>query len=257
VWLMHQHRSCYELWDTPFGDSSSDPAAVQMRAEIMKRDSAALGAARKVFTISQTVSERLLRYNGIASTPLLQPPPNAELFHSGDWLPYIFAPSRLESLKRQDLLVKAMAHVNEPVFAVLAGEGGQRANLDRLVDELGLRHRVRFLGRISDVEMRQWYANSLAVFFAPLQEDYGFVTLEAMLSSRAVVTCEDSGGPVHFVRDAESGYVCQPDPKAIADRINELWGNRSLARGLGESGRECYHKLCVSWERVVTALLAP
>ena len=39
---------------------------------------------------------------------------------------------------------------------------------------------------------------ALAVAYAPLDEDYGYVSLEAMLSSKAVVTCADSGGPRDF-----------------------------------------------------------
>lgn len=256
VWLMHQHRSLYELFDTPFGDRSDNPEAAELKALVTEQDTAALRAARKVFTISQTVTDRLRRHNQVESAPLLQPPANADLFFSAEALPYIFAPSRLESLKRQELLIRAMSEVVEPVFAVIAGEGGQLQRLVALTAELGLQHRVRFVGRVDDATMRRWYAHALAVFFGPLMEDYGFVTLEAMLSSRAVLTCRDSGGPTHFVRDGKTGFVTEPEPAAVADAINRLQANRALARAMGESGRQLYQDLGIGWDHVVSTLLA-
>jgi len=256
VWLMHQHRSSYELFDTPYGDSSGNPESMQLRAEIVRRDTDALLAARKVFTISPTVSERLLQYNGIASEPLLQPPAHAEAFFSGDAMPYIFAPSRLESLKRQELLIRAMPMVSEPVYAVIAGEGGMKARLAQVVAELGLQHRVKFIGRASEADLRRYYAHALGVFFGPLLEDYGFITLEAMLSARPVITCTDSGGPTHFVLDGQTGHVTAPEPEAVAAAINGLWADRRRARELGENARRHYDALNVSWDHVLARLLS-
>lgn len=256
LWLMHQHRSVYELFDTPYGDSSANAEAVALRAEVMRRDNAALAGARRVFTISPTVSERLLHHNGVSSEPLLQPPAGAELFHSGPAMPYVFVPSRLESLKRQELLIRAMAMVHEPVYSVIAGDGGMRARLEQVVSELQLHHRVKFVGRASEAELRRWYAHSLAVFFGPLLEDYGFITLEAMLSSRAVITCTDSGGPTHFVRDGETGLVTAPEPEAVAAAINTLWANRARARDMGVNARHHYDALKISWDHVLERLLA-
>lgn len=256
VWLMHQHRSVYELFDSGYGESSASPDALALRNEITEQDTRALRDARRVFTISQTVTERLLHFNGIASQPLLQPPAHAEHFFSGDAMPYIFVPSRLETLKRQELLIRAMAFVESPVFAVIAGDGGQRTHLEAVTEQLGLRHRVRFIGRIDDRTMRQHYAHALAVFFGPLQEDYGFITLEAMLSSRAVITCRDSGGPTHFVRHEETGLITDPQPEAVASAINRLWHHRALAKAMGEHGRLLYDQLRISWPHAVEQLLA-
>lgn len=256
VWLMHQHRSLYELFDTPYGDHSSNAEAVALREAVVRCDTEALSGATKVFTISQTVSDRLRRFNQIESQPVLQPPAQAELYFSADQLPYIYAPSRLESLKRQELLIRSMPLVAEPVFAVIAGEGGLRARLEALTEELGLQHRVRFLGRVDAPTMRAHYANALGVFFGPLLEDYGYITLEAMLSSRPVITCTDSGGPTHFVRDGETGFVTDPSPESIATAINTLWANKAAAQAMGDNGRKLYADLGISWARVVSELLA-
>jgi glycosyltransferase involved in cell wall biosynthesis len=256
VWLMHQHRSVYELFDTPYGESSQVHGATAFRSEVMERDSKALKSAKNIFTISKRVSERMGSYNGIQSEPIHQPPANAELFFCDEQLDYIFFPSRLERLKRQDLLIRAMAYCKSPVMAVIAGDGGMRQSLELLVEELNLQDRVRFVGRISDSEMRVWYANALGVFFGPHDEDYGFITLEAMLSSKPVITCSDSGGPLDFVVDGETGVVVNPDPQEIAHAIEDLFRNKERAKEIGSAGLARYRALNISWDSVLKKLLA-
>jgi len=72
--------------------------------------------------------------------------------------------------------------------------------------------------------MVKLYSNALAVFFAPIDEDYGFITLEAMQSGNLVITCNDSGGPLEFITDGRNGFVLEPNPEVIAEKIdrNEL-----------------------------------
>lgn len=256
VWLMHQHRAVYELYGTRYGADPASQDASRLKRAIEQRDTASFESARRVRTISRRVSDRLRRFNGIASSPLYQPPDAAGAYYGAAPLAYVFAPSRLEALKRQDLLIRAMTEVRAPVAAVIAGDGGQRQNLERLAVELGVDTRVRFIGRVERGELLAWYANSLAVYFAPYDEDYGFVTLEAMLSSKPVLTCTDSGGPLEFVADAETGFVCAPELRGIAGRIDWLWAHRRESVDIGRAARERYESLDISWDNVVDGLLS-
>lgn len=255
VWLMHQHRSVYELFNTSYGECDQTLGASEFRSEIIERDTQALKSARAVFTISEGVSERMQAYNGVPSLPIHQPPAKAELFHCGDQLDYIFFPSRLEPLKRQELLIRAMARCRVPVAAIIAGDGGARTDLQQLIYELKIEDRVRLIGRIDDEAMRAWYANALGVFFGPYDEDYGFITLEGMLSSKPVITCTDSGGPLDFVLDGETGRVVSPDPDSVADAIEYLYEDKRRARDMGASGLSRYRSLGISWDQVVEKLL--
>lgn len=254
IWLMHQHRSVYELFNTVYGESENSPSAVRLRNEVVRRDTEALTGAR-VFTIAKRVSERLARYNRVASIPLYHPPRGAGLFYEGEQLPYIFAPSRLESLKRHELLIRAMPFVNRPTMAILVGQGGVRAHLESVVKKLRLTDRVKFLGFVEFHDLVDLYANSLGVFFGPFDEDYGYVTLEAMLSSKPVITCRDSGGPLEFVVHGETGYVVEPTPQQIADSINQLAGDPAQARIIGRRGKERLEGLGISWDKVVDTFL--
>jgi glycosyltransferase involved in cell wall biosynthesis len=125
-----------------------------------------------------------------------------------------------------------------------------------MANELGLGERVRWLGAVPEGEKFRLYAHSLGVIFPPVDEDYGYITLEAMLSSKPVVTCTDSGGPLEFVRDGETGYIADPSPEGLAAALDRLWEDRTRAKSLGEAGRELYDGLGISWSTVVKKLLS-
>ena len=160
---------------------------------------------------SRTVQRRLADLR-VKSDVLLPPPPPRD-YRCEEYGDYLFAVSRLTPLKRLDLVIRALA---EPAARhtrlVIAGEGGSRPDLERLIAALGLSDRVVLLGRVSDQTMLEHLARCRAVCFPPLDEDYGFVTVEAFASRKAVITCVDSGGPAELVRDGETGLVCDPTP---------------------------------------------
>lgn len=251
-WVLHQHRAVYELWNA---DTSSESDKV--RRSVTAFDTDHLKTSRRIFANSITVADRLRRFNGLHADPLYHPPPREAEYRCESALPYIFAPSRIEPLKRQKLLVEAMQFVREPVVALVSGSGGQKAELEALVDRLNLRARVHFCGRLSEQGMITHYARALGVFFAPFDEDYGYITLEAMLSSKPVITAKDSGGPVEFVRDGDTGFVVDADPHAIAQAIDRLAAHREAAARMGRDGKSHYHEVGISWSRVIDALTPP
>lgn len=255
LWLLHQHRPAYDLYNTPYGWSRGQKETDALRAEIIKADNRSIGSARAVFTIAERVSQRLREFNNIESRALYHPPSDDALFHCAAPMPYIFAPSRLEILKRQDLLLRAVAACPRPVQVIFGGTGGRRAYLEALAAELGITDRIRFLGEISRAEMIALYAHAAAVFFGPLDEDYGYVTLEAMLSSKPVITCTDSGGPLEFVIDGETGLITAPTPEGVAEALTRIVDGPARAAEMGRAGRARYHEMAIGWQPVVNALI--
>lgn len=251
IWLMHQHRAVYDL----FNDKDASPDFRELREKIHAADTEELSKAGTVFSMSKNVADRLKRYNGIDSIPVYHPPFGEYNFYCEEPYDYVFYPSRLEALKRQDLLIRAMKHTKTRVKAIIAGDGGQRPRYEKLIEELDVGDKVRLIGEVSEEEKYTLYARSLAVFFGPHDEDYGYVALEAMLSSKAVITCADSGGPLEFIVDGEEGFVVDPLPELIADKIDSLYHNRRQAKEMGKMGLEIYRKKNISWENVVNALI--
>ena len=255
VWLLHQLRQYYEYYEqTRAAGNAAEVDA--LRERLVRVDREALEGAASLRVMSRRISERLEKYNGMKPAPSLLPPlPTEEGFYCGRQERYVFAPSRLEDHKRQWLLVEAIAHVKSDVKAVIGGEGGAWASLNERIDRLGVRDRVLLTGRLSHETLSAWYANSLAVFFGPEDEDYGFITLEAMISGKPVITCRDSGGPLEFVLDGQTGFVVEPDARAVAERIDTLAAEPRRARDLGAAGLERYRKLDLTWDRTASVLL--
>ena len=118
---------------------------------------------------------------------------------------------------------------------VVAGDGEERPALEALAKELRVDDRVRFAGRVSDEGVLDLLARCRAVCFPPFQEDYGFVTVEAFASRKAVVTCRDSGGPAELVTDGVAGFVADPSPDAVARSLRVLADDRQAAERMGEA----------------------
>jgi glycosyltransferase involved in cell wall biosynthesis len=255
LWVMHQYRAAYNLWGTPFDDLSTHPEGARLREWIHDCDNRFIPEARKVFANSRTVAARLLRYNRIESEPLYHPPPRAERLRSGAQGDYVFYPSRLEPQKRQELLIEAMRYVRAPVRAVLAGASGDRGHYEQLVRRHGVGDRVELRGFVSEEEMVELYANALGVCYLPFDEDYGYVTLEGMLSARPVVVARDGGGATEFVEHEGEGLVAEPEPRALAEAVERLHADRARARRMGERGREKLVALNLSWQNVVERLI--
>jgi glycosyltransferase involved in cell wall biosynthesis len=253
VWLFHQHRQIYDLFGGAFSNFANTPINRLLQKLFSLWDRSLLLESKRIFTISGNVAKRLAHFNQLNATVLPPPPLNADQFYFESYGNYVFSPSRLDSIKRLHLIIDAMSFVTSPVTCVLAGQGPEFDNLRARADRLNIGHRINFLGYVPDEQLKQLYANCLAVPYTPLDEDYGFVTIESFLSRKPVLTLPDTGGPLEFVRDNENGYIAI-SPEHMAARIDELFHNRSLCGSLGEAGYERVREF--SWPKTVATLLS-
>ena len=259
LWILHQFRTAYELWDHPLGDLIFSPNGQEVRDAIREADRQIIGGAKAVFANSRNVAARLQEYCGIDSTPLYHPPPHAEKFFSAAPEDYFFFPSRLCLPKRQALVLQALAQTSQPVrirFAGTPDNPSYATDLKKLARKLRVDDRVEWLGQVSEDAKRDLYARARAVVYPPIDEDYGYVTLEAMLASKPVITCTDSGGPLEFVRAQETGLITEPTAAALGAAMDHLWANSSQAAAMGDAARALYDGLGISWAEVVRKLLA-
>lgn len=258
LWILHQHRGAYDLWDSNLSDLAAMPDGRALRDLIKREDETAIQACKGIYTISRNVSARLKQYNNINSEVLYPPPRSMERFRVDSYGDYFFFPSRITPIKRQELVLEALVHVPEPVKVVFAGEADSPAYLDKLkkrVNELGVGDKVEWRGRVSEDEKFDLYANALMVVFPPVDEDYGYVTPEAMLSSKGVLTLEDAGGAAEFVVHESSGLTVPPEPRAIALAMSRVWNDRPEAQRLGEGARRRIEEIDLSWSNILDHLL--
>lgn len=256
TWLFHQHRAAYDLFGTPFSSlDMDDPEDIGLKKQIIRADEMTLAESRTIYTISKNVSNRLSYYNHINAKPLYHPPKHRGKYYCDSYGDYILSVGRLEGLKRVDLLIQALQYTDKDVKCIIAGEGTQKDELMRLAKNLGLKDRIKFLGFVGDEDLLKLYAGAFSVYFAPYDEDYGYVTLESFLSKKPVVTCVDSGGVMEFVEhDINAKVAKDADPVVLGAYINELFNNTAACSKLGENG---YARVKdISWDDVIKKLTA-
>ncbi len=208
---------------------------------------------RRYAAISQRVRERPGYFPPQAAVWVAPHPsglPVRQAVHAGREEVVFLAASRWDGPKRLDWVVEAFRRVPAPQARLwLVGWGPEEGRLRALAAGDA---RIRFLGRLSDAELVEAYAQADVAVFVPFDEDMGLVTLEAMGAGCPVLTCADSGGVCEFVREGENGWVCAPSVEAIAARLSEIAAEPERARALAQ--RAVATAQSVRWSQVVAAL---
>ena len=254
-WLNHTMREYYDLWDR---FSSTLGRTGRLKEGFRKRVIHAADRylltrnVTRLFVQSRTIQQRLAMWPELRST-VLYPPAPARPYRCEGYGDYVFMISRLTPLKRADLLIDALKTPDGAgIRAVIAGDGEEIERLSKVIARLALTDRVLLTGRVSDEEMLDHYARCRAVVFPPVQEDYGFVTVEAFASRKAVVTCRDSGGPAELVEDGVSGFVCEPTAASLGSALRRLFEDATIAERMGAAAFERGRQL--NWPDTVKKL---
>jgi glycosyltransferase involved in cell wall biosynthesis len=255
IWLFHQYRPLYDLYGTAIGENEltfTDEVRT-IKEMVTNIDNITIREATRIYTISKNVSDRLKKYNNIDSLALYPPPEKQERFHSESYGDYVLYVGRLDAKKRVSLLLDAFSFVKTGVKCLVVGIGKEKERLERQAHDLGIEEKIKLMGYLPDEEVIRAYANALAVFYAPYDEDYGFATVEAFYSQKPVITTTDSGGVLEFVEDGENGCITGVNPREIAERIDWLFTHKKECRRLGSNGWESVQS--ISWDRVIERLV--
>jgi glycosyltransferase involved in cell wall biosynthesis len=252
VWLLHQFRQAYELDRTELGQFGESTEERATRRAVQRLDRVALGEAKKVFATSRNVADRLQRSTGIAAEVMPHPPQELP-YRTESYDDFVLSVGRLDRAKRHELLLDALA-TDSTLQCVIVGDGPDRERLEDVVRKHGLDGRARFTGRIDEEELAGLYARCLAVYYAPVDEDFGMVPYEAFLAEKPVVTTTDAGGPLEVVTDRATGLVIEPRAAALAEACSWLRDHVDEARAWGRAGKEIARR--VSWDETIARLLA-
>ena len=263
IWMVHQHRAVYDLYGGRYSDISDDPRDEQLRRNLVEGDNKVISESKFISGISKNVTERLKRFNGIDAEVLYPPLGLGSRYYTAPAEDYILSVGRICSIKRVDMMIKALPIVHKFVKLKVVGPPDEPHVMDYLHNEIAKHHlqdRVEFLGRVSDEDLLSLYAKCLAVYYAPHNEDYGYVTLEGMASSKPVLTAHDSGGVLEFISHEKNGLIVEPTTDAIGHAANRLIENREFAAQLGAEGRrdiESSGMLESGWNTIISRLLSP
>jgi glycosyltransferase involved in cell wall biosynthesis len=141
--------------------------------------------------------------------------------------------------KGVDVLLESLAQVRVPFTCFIFGDGNHRQACERLSQKLGLSDRVFFKGFVSPDEISTFYREcSVAAVSSVWPEPFGAVGLEAMRFGLPVVAF-DAGGIREWLTNGHNGFLVPwMDRAAFAAHIEELLNDKTLAREMGERGRQ-------------------
>lgn len=256
-WINHRMREYYDLWDKFYQGLPSFPYRIKeqiRRFAIHGLDNYFLKrGVKKIYAQSENSSMRLRKWGGIEAE-VVYPPPQDMDYCDGPYENFVLSVSRLTRHKRHDLFIDAFRFIKRPgLKGYIIGEGEERVELEKRIENANLKDRVFLLGYLEKRELEKYYSRCLSVFFGPYDEELGFVTLEAMKFRKPVITCTDSGGPLEFVKTEETGFVVRPDPAEIAERMEYLSSKEGLAKSLGERAHDKVKD--ITWEKVIEKLV--
>ena len=260
IWLLHQYRQAYDLWDASQTNLSETTRGDVIRNMIYRADNSAFAAAKAIFTSSPVTRDRLRRYNGFDSEVLPAPLEDPELFVGGESQGYVVATGRVGEGKRQHLLLRSLRYA-PGVRLIIAGppENSEACYLlQRIVAEEGLEDRVkldlRFLPR---AELSDLINHSLAVACLPFDEDsVSYVAMEAFQAGKPVVTLTDSGGVLEIVKNNETGWVVEPTKEALGAALITMTADPARAASYGVAGRAVLSERGITWRRTIERLLS-
>jgi glycosyltransferase involved in cell wall biosynthesis len=252
VWLVHQFRQAYDLDRTDLGEFGETAVERATRRQIHELDRRTLGEAQRLFAISQNVADRVEASLGLEAEVVLPPPQELD-YRFEEYGDFVLSVGRLDRAKRVDLLLEAAAR-DESLRVVVAGDGPDRERLEQVAQSHKLNGRVEFRGRVDADELAGLYARAGAVYYAPVDEDFGMVPYEAFLSEKPVVTTTDAGGPLDVVADRATGLVTEPRAAALADALRYLRDHPDDGRAWGRAGKAVAER--VTWDAALDRLLS-
>lgn len=167
-------------------------------------------------------------------------------------VPTIAYLGRLKKYKGVDLVIRAFARMARPdAILEIAGAGDYRPALERLVDTLAVRERVRFLGFVSEEEKLALLRRAWMVSLASPKEGWGLTNVEAEACGTPVVA-SDSPGIRESVRNGETGFLVRHgDVAGMAAAYDKLAADPARVAAMGAKARAFAESF--TWDRCARA----
>jgi glycosyltransferase involved in cell wall biosynthesis len=151
--------------------------------------------------------------------------------------PVIGTVAALRAEKNLARLLRAFAMIAKdiPCRLVIVGDGAERNRLQSLLADLGLQHRVTFLGHVADPH--RLYSEFDIFALTSDTEQMPYTVLEAMAAGRAIVAT-DVGDISVMVAPSNRPYIVACDDNAVAEALRQLMADKTLRHQIGEANRQ-------------------
>jgi glycosyltransferase involved in cell wall biosynthesis len=182
---------------------------------------------------------------------------DGDRFKPLDVLPgaFLLTVAAMHPLKGLDFIVGSLARVPRdkrfPLVVVSdRARDAERVRVESQATAAGVE--ISFRLGVSEEELVRLYNQAQLVLYAPYDEPFGFVPLEAMACGRVVLGVEEGGIPETII-DGETGFLSPRDPGYFARRVVELLSDSTGTRAVAERGPS-YVSDRWSWQRSIEEL---
>ncbi len=250
LWYCHTPpREVYDLYETRMQNRSYKDKLIYA-ALVGTYKVIAKGITKKieeVATNSRTTNERIKKYYGRDAT-VINPGIDYESFHNAGDSKYFLYPSRIVVNKRQEYVINAFSQFVKRTKdmkhkLVIAGTLSKDPEHQKYFEKLKTMSKglnVVFKTNINDKQLRNLYSSSTAVLFSAINEDYGFIPIESMASSKPIISVNE-GGPRETIINNKTGFLTN-SPSEMAEKMAILAGDKRLAESMGKEGRKLVEK---------------
>ncbi len=235
--------------DSSVPDSTYSFPGSFIRQVVHFLDNKTMQNVKSFSAISQTVVSRKEYFPNNVKVSKIYHPSNLTNFENRSYQ-YFFTASRLDEAKRIHMIIDAYMKSNTQIPLKIAGAGPLSDELRELTSGDS---RIDLLGFVSDAELMEYYSDAYAVLFVPYDEDYGLITIEAMMCEKPVLTFSDTGGVMEFVENRVTGLICEPDVDQLAKNIEFLSNDAELCMRMGKEAKKRVED--ITWEYTIASLL--
>jgi glycosyltransferase involved in cell wall biosynthesis len=256
LWYCHTPpREVYDLYETRMQNRSTKEKLIYA-ALVGTYKMIAKGITKnieQIATNSNTTRGRIMKYYG-REAAVINPGIDAKEFSNDGDEKYFLYPSRIVVNKRQDYVIIAFRQFsklakNRKYRLIIAGTLSKDPEHQKYMDKLkemskGLN--VSFKTNVTDRDLKKLYSSATAVLFAAINEDYGFIPLEAMSSSKPIISVAE-GGPKETVLNGKTGFLVN-SPAEMAAAMSRIAEDADAAERMGREGRKLVERR-YTWEQ--------
>ena len=167
---------------------------------------------------SKNTLARVMKYYGKdvhEKCTIVNPPVDTRKFSNRKSEDFYLSTSRLDSLKRIDIVIQAFAASGKRLL--VASDGPERKRLMKLAAGC---NNITFLGKVSEEKLADLYSRCTATIAAARDEDFGLVAVESMASGKPCIAANE-GGFLEILKNEVSGIFFHPDPESLNAAIEK------------------------------------
>ena len=252
LWYCHTPlRDIYDLYDYRMSLKKPHQKIVHgLGASVVKRiDQGVVRNIESIFANSKNTKARISKYLHRDDAMVLGGGIDYKKYFSNGTEKYFFYPSRISPNKRQDYVIRAFKAFRRNKAAkgyklMLAGSVSKDPfyhnyylEMVRMIDG---DPDIKVLVDVTEERLRDLYSKAAGVLYAPVNEDYGLVPLEAMASKKPIIAVNE-GGPKETIINGKTGFLVNNETE-MAERMAWVAEKPSLANAMGRNGRKLVEK---------------